>query len=114
MTCSLKNTYRLIKEDDEITVITDDGGIALIRAVEDLDEDSRITTIILFSMKIPQDFTSVTHDIWEELSNKITWCDDTATVPFDDVKHIEFVLKKFGYDLTTCTRNDELFANVEF
>lgn len=82
--------YRVIKSHDEITVITEDGGIACIRDVDNGDEGAQSVTDYYqdrFDQVILDNDT-----IWDTVGQGKMYCEDWTT-PFDDPAHVQDALQ---------------------
>ena len=84
--------YRVIKQgDDEITVITEDGGVACIREVDEIEEgDGRVAVTDYYQSRFDNKMLEE-EDIWEILSEGKIYCEDWTT-PFDNPEHIQDAL----------------------
>jgi len=84
--------YRVIKDGDEITVITEDGGIACIREVDELDEgDGRQAVTDCYQSRFDNKILE-SGNIWEILGEGKMYCEDWQT-PFDNPDHIQDALE---------------------
>ena len=84
--------YRIEHMGDELVVIVEDGGIACIRSVDELDEgDGRQTTIDYYQERLTQ--SMIDNDtIWEELGEGDMYYNDFKT-PYTDPSHIQNALE---------------------
>ncbi len=79
--------YRLVKNEDEIIVIVEDGGIATIREVEELDEgDGRQATTDYYQDRLTKEMIA-DDDVWGNLGNGNMYWNDWKT-PFNNPEHI--------------------------
>ena len=83
--------YRVIKKDEELTIILADGGIACIRDVDD-DSSGRQSTTDYYQSRFTQEMLDNNKNIWEEVGKGKMYYNDWTT-PFDDPKHIEDALE---------------------
>ena len=87
-----KVKYRTIKDKNEITVILDDGGIATIREVEEMEEgDGRKATTDYYQDRFTLESLGSDEGIWEEVGKGKMYCEDWDT-SFDDPAHIQDAL----------------------
>tara|TARA_R110000772_G_scaffold5454_4_gene19494 strand:+ start:6226 stop:6543 length:318 start_codon:yes stop_codon:yes gene_type:complete len=85
-------TYRVIKENDEITIITEDGGVACVRYADELDNgDGRQAVTDYYQDRLTQEMID-SDIIWEQLGEGKMYCNDWTT-SFDNHEHITDALQ---------------------
>lgn len=102
--------YRIITEPDEITIITEDGGVVCVREAESIDTEPRETVTDYYSMKLTE--IDILNDIWEELAEGTIYCTDWETAKFDSDEVIKDALNWLVTSETEFTRDDSLFTNL--
>lgn len=104
--------YRLIKTSDEVTVVTEDGGIACIREIDAIGETPRTATTDYYQSRI----TSLdnTDDLYEKLGDGKMFYVDWETAKFDSQEVLDDALAWLCTTETTWERDDSLFPDVVF
>ena len=84
--------YKLIKDEESIFVVTENGGIAEIREVEELEEgDNRKSVSEYYYLSFDQKDVSSKYGIWKKLNEGKIECYDWTT-PYDNPAHITHAL----------------------
>ena len=105
--------YRITKNNDEINVILEDGGIACIRDAEEVNPgDRRQSTTDYYQDRFNQEMLD-RGDIWEKLGEGNMYYNDWIT-PFDDPKHIQDALEWLCINCNEGFELDETIWKGEF
>lgn len=104
--------YKLLNTAiDEITVILEDGGVACIRGVEELDEgDGRQSTTDYYAVNLTDKFADM-ENVWDELGEGKMYYNDWIT-PYDDPAHIQEALRWLCVGEENFTIDDTIWANI--
>lgn len=90
--------YRLINEGDTIIILTEDGGYAEIRDVEEVSAgDGRQTTIELYQSRFTEDDMLSGTPLYETLGEGKMYYEDFTT-PYTSEEHVEYALDWLSSD----------------
>jgi len=103
--------YRLIEEIDEITIITELGGIVCVRETE--DQDGRIATADYYHLSLLE-IDVEKQEIWNQLSEGTIDCIDYTITPFDHYSVIDEALEWLCPNVTKFELDNSIFSNVDF
>lgn len=85
--------YRIIQTDDSITVLTEDGGLAEIRLVEELvSGDGRKTTIEYYQNRFTEEDLNNPESVYDILGEGKMYYNDYTT-PYTSPEHITDALE---------------------
>ncbi len=86
--------YRITKNDEEVTVITEDGSIASIRYADELDEgDNRTAVTDYYQSRFTQEDIDSDDSIWEILGEGKMYYKDWYETDFDNPKLVQDALE---------------------
>lgn len=101
--------FRLIFETDEITILTEDGGIACIREAEAMSPDEpRIAVTDYYQMRIT-DVPLCTDNLFEYLAEGKMYHKDWPDTPYNNVLAIQDALAWLCLGETNWEVSDEIF-----
>jgi len=102
---------QLIIESDELTIITENGGIACSREAEPLSEtEPRVSTVDLYEMPLTEiDVESLTdeHNVWCALGEGNMYYEDFEKQKFNSYNVITFMLEWLGVAYDDCEFTSE-------
>lgn len=102
--------YKLINEGDTIVVITDDGGCADIRAVEELSAgDGRQTTIELYQDHFTEEDLLSDEPLYEILGEGKMYYEDFTT-PYTSEEHVKYALNWLTPSATEYVLDESIWA----
>jgi len=106
-------------EHQEITVVCDDGGIAVIRAAEPTNPKfPRLSTTDYYQRRltqIPKDAITDEHDVWANLGEGSMHYSDWKDKPYNNLSLLEDALNWLGHSLEDSMLVDEvLFPDIVF
>jgi hypothetical protein len=105
--------FRLIIESDEITVITENGGVACIREAADLSKDEpRIAVTDYYQSRLTDDESINADNVFECLAEGKMYCNDWAVVPFNSMTAVEDALAWLCPDITEWEITNDLFTHL--
>lgn len=85
--------FRIIQEDAEITIITENGGVACIReSGYSLDDEPRVAVTDLYQMRLNDDPSITADNVFDVLAEGKMYCTDSATAKYNSLEAIEDAL----------------------
>lgn len=104
--------YRLVESEDEIIVLLEDGGIACIREIGELDrDDGRQSTSDYYQTRMVQDMLD-TDSVWDDVGEGKMYWEDWSTV-FTNPKHVQHALEWLCVGDVEFIRDDSLWPDFE-
>ena len=107
--------YRLIKDEDELTIITQDGGVACIRRTFPCDQFPRIAATDYYQMSLSDvDMSKINddHPIWEALAEGKMYYNDWEDSEWDSPELVNDALEWLGTNPNNAVQNNTLFMGV--
>lgn len=105
--------FRIIHENDEIIVLTEDGGIACIRQAEDIDNNTPREAVTDYYQSLITDFPDAnSDDLFEFLAEGKMYCKDWASTPYNSLKAIQDALDWLCLGQTEWEMTDTLFTDI--
>ena len=105
--------FRLIIKNDEVTVITEDGGVACIREAEDLSKDEpRIAVTDYYQSRLTDDESINADNVFECLAEGKMYCNDWEVVPFNSMTAVEDALAWLCPHITQWEITNDLFSHL--
>jgi hypothetical protein len=105
--------------DNEVIIVTCNGGVACIREVEPVDDnDHRISTTEMFKRRLtdisPEDITEEC-DIWSNLGEGEMQYEDSDNKPYNSLSLLISAIEWLGVDADNCLLvEDALFPDIHF